>query len=287
MELPGRLADSREGFADPSPPTVGRRQLLTASAVLARRALAAGTSRPNILLIVSEDNGPQFGCYGDRTVPTPHLDALAAAGTRWETAYVTQAVCSPSRSSMLTGLYPHRNGQIGLATHAFRMVRNWPNIPGLLKEVGYRTGLLGKLHVNPEPAFPFDFRWADAQAISFNHRDVAQTADVAGEFFLRGGPFFLQVSFADAHLPFLRQQQGLPVQPVFGGQVRMFPAVGADSARLRDRAADYYNCISRLDTGIGMLLARLKDAGRDEDTLVVYVGDHGPQFSREIGRAHV
>jgi N-sulfoglucosamine sulfohydrolase len=236
--------------------------------------------RPNILLIVSEDNGPHLGCYGDRTVPTPNLDHLAAAGARYENAYVTQAVCSPSRSSILTGLYPHQNGQIGLATHAFTMVRDWLTLPSALKQAGYRTGLIGKLHVNPETAFDFDFRWADPQYLSFDHRDVRRTVQVAGEFFTRGGPFFLMVCFADAHLPFLRQDSGLPANPLSKDDVSMFPAVGIDSPRLREQAANYYNCISRLDSGIGLLLNSLKDAGHEDGTLVAYLGDHGAQFSR-------
>ncbi len=255
---------------------IHRRQFLGA---LSSPVLAA-PQRPNILLIVSEDNGLQLGSYGDRTVPTPHLDALAAAGARWENAYVTQAVCSPSRASILTGLYPHQTGQIGLATHAFSMVRPVPTLPGLLKQSGYRTGLIGKLHVNPEQWFDFDFRWSDPKALSFEHRDVARTAEIAGEFFSGTGPFFLMVCFADAHLPFLRQHTGLPAKPVTAAEVKTFDAVGVDSPRLRQHVADYYSCISRLDTGIGLLLDKLKDSGQDGQTLVAYLGDHGPQFSR-------
>src|SRR5262245_26408979 len=72
------------------------------SIVLVCSALAsvAAADKPNILLVISEDNGPQFGCYGDRTVPTPHVDRLAATGVRFTNAYVTQAVCSPSRASI-------------------------------------------------------------------------------------------------------------------------------------------------------------------------------------------
>lgn len=259
--------------------TLSRRAVVGAPAVLAGRALAA-ERRPNILLIVSEDHGPHLGCYGDRTVATPHLDGLAASGVRWEKAYVTQAVCSPSRSSMLTGLYPHQNGQIGLATHAYRTVGERATLPGLMKQQGYRTGLIGKLHVNPESAYDFDFRWADAAYLSFGKRDVARTAEVAGEFFEKGGPFFLMVSLADAHLPFLRQQNGVPARPLTGGGVRMFPEVGIDTPRLREQAADYYNCLSRLDTGIGLLLGKLWDAGHEDGTLVAYLSDHGAQFSR-------
>lgn len=239
--------------------------------------------RPNVLLIVSEDNGPQFGCYDDPTVPTPHVDALAAGGVRFANAYVTQAVCSPSRATIYTGLYPHQHGQIGLATHKFTTVGDPPNLPRLMKAAGYRTGLIGKLHVLPEESFPYDFRRADPDVVSFSHRDVKRTAEVAGEFMSSGdGPFCLTVCYADAHLPFIPQDFGLPEKPLTADspQLKMFPDVGIATPRLLGHLANYYNCISRLDTGIGYLLDELRRSGRADDTLVVYVGDHGPQFAR-------
>ena len=76
-------------------------------------AIAADAAeRPNILLIVSEDNGPELGCYGEPFVKTPVLDKLADEGVRFANAYVAQAGCSQSRAALLTGLYPHQNGQI-------------------------------------------------------------------------------------------------------------------------------------------------------------------------------
>ena len=85
----------------------------SAEALFARREpssrrTAKDDTRPNILLIVSEDNGPELGCYGDKSARTPHLDRLAASGVRFETAYVTQSVCSPSRSTIFPGLYRTR-----------------------------------------------------------------------------------------------------------------------------------------------------------------------------------
>ena len=85
------------------------------------QALELEANRPNILLIVSEDNGPELGCYGDPYVQTPALDQLSAQGVRFNRAYVPQAGCSQSRAALLTGLYPHQNGQIGLATWKFRL----------------------------------------------------------------------------------------------------------------------------------------------------------------------
>jgi len=106
--------------------------------------------RPNILFIVSEDNGPELGCYG-APVKTPHLDNLAKQGILFKNAYIPQAGCSQSRASIWTGLYPHQNGQIGLATWRYHMYSpSTPNIIKSLKDVGYITGNIGKVHVNPE-----------------------------------------------------------------------------------------------------------------------------------------
>ena len=235
----------------------------------------------NILLITSEDNGPELSCYGDPVIRTPNLDRLAREGAGFEEAYITQAVCSPSRASIFTGLYPHQNGQLGLATHRFTMHQPFPTLPSVLKDAGYRTGLVGKLHVLPESAFPFDLRWKDPEQLSFQHRDVKATAEVAGRF-MSGGtePFFLMVNYADAHLPWLRQEFGIPERPFEADEVRVPPGVGVDTPRLRALAADYYNCLSRLDTGFGMLMEELERSGRADDTLVIYLADHGPQFSR-------
>ena len=105
--------------------------------------------KPNILFLVSEDHNAQLGCYGDTVIQTPVLDGLAAKGVRFTNAYVTQAGCSPSRSSILTGLYPHQNGQIGLATHKYRMYDpHTPNMPSIMKKNGYHTVCIGKIHVN-------------------------------------------------------------------------------------------------------------------------------------------
>jgi len=253
--------------------------MLRAILVLLLMANAA-RAKPNILLIVSEDNGPELGCYGDPFARTPHLDRLAAGGVRFERAFVPYSVCSPSRAAFLTGLYPHQNGQIGLATHKFALYDpDTPNAFTLLKAAGYRTGLIGKLHVNPESAFPVDFR--RIPGANFHKRNVEEYASAAAEFFgASDRPFFLSINYPDAHLPFLRQQFGRPGEPLTGADVKPLPWVGIDSPRLREVTADYYNCLERLDQGIGLLLAELRKSGKADDTLIVYIADHGAQFPR-------
>jgi N-sulfoglucosamine sulfohydrolase len=245
---------------------------------------------PNILLIVSEDNGPEIGCYGDPYARTPTLDALAADGVRFENAFVPYSVCSPSRACFLTGLHSHQNGQIGLATHKFAMYReDTPNIVTLLKPAGYLTGLIGKLHVNPESAFPFDYR-AIASANFQRKSPVTEYAAKAAEFFERAGregkPWFLSVNYPDAHLPFIKKVNGRPAKPLSADEVKPMPWVGADTPRIREQVANYYNCMERLDDGVELLLDELERAGAAEDTLVIYIGDHGAQFPRGKGTVH-
>lgn len=235
---------------------------------------------PNILLIVSEDHGPHLGCDGDPNARTPHLDALASEGVRFANHHTTCAICSPGRASVLTGLYPHQNGQINLATHNYTMYRPFANLTTTLKQHGYRTGRLGKLHVLPKDAFDFDFAWTDQQRNSFPHRDVDYTAKKAGEFAAAGDePFFLYACFADAHLPLLHQSYSVPERPMTGEDVTLPDFCPIDAPHMRDRLAGYYNCLERLDAGVGLMLDALRNQS-DRETIVIFTTDHGQQFQR-------
>lgn len=237
--------------------------------------------RPNILLIISEDNGPELGCYGDKYAQTPNLDRLASEGVRFKTAYVTQAVCSSSRSSILTGLYPHQNGQIGLATHRFSMFREWPTTYSILKKAGYRTGMIGKLHVNPESTVD---KWIDFRAIpsaNFGKKDLANYSKKSAEFISSSNkPFFLSVNLPDAHWPVQNTVEGRPRSLLNKEDVRPMEYIGFDNDRLRGHVQGYYNSMSRLDECVGELLTALQNSGKAENTLVIYIGDHGAQFAR-------
>ncbi len=242
--------------------------------------IATADDRTNILLIVSEDNGPELGCYGEPYVQTPVLDALAAEGVRFERAYVPQAGCSQSRAALLTGLYPHQNGQIGLATWKFGLYdRETPNLVRSLKAAGYRTGIIGKLHINPKSAFPFDFEAIPSS--NFSRKRLEDYAREANKFFTAGEqPFFLSVNYPDAHRPFTPQVDGLPAHPLKGSEVTPLAYMGLDSPDLRQQTADYYNCMARLDSQVGDLLKALEVSGKRDNTLIVYLGDHGADLLR-------
>ncbi len=261
-----------EDEAEPIP-DLKKKQNLGQSFTLKRK-------QPNILLIVSEDNGPELGCYGDPYAKTPVLDQLAAVGVRFDRAFVPQAGCSQSRAALLTGLFPHQNGQIGLATWKFRTYdENAPNLVTHLKNAGYRTGIIGKLHINPESAFPFDFN--AIPSANFNRKKMAAYAKEAGIFINASDkPFFLSVNYPDAHRPFLKKIGGLPEKPLISAEVEPLPYFGLDTPELRQQTADYYNCMKRLDSHIGELLVVLRESGKYDDTLIVYLGDHGADLLR-------
>ena len=120
--------------------------LATFLCALGASVVSLQAAPPNILLIVSEDNGPELGCYGDPYARTPNLDRLASEGVRFNRAFVPQAGCSQSRASFLTGLYPHQHGQIGLATWGFRLYRK---DTGKSLQWGYPDYFFGR-----EPAAP-------------------------------------------------------------------------------------------------------------------------------------
>lgn len=258
--------------------------LLFVSALAAKETLAG--ELPNILLIVGEDHGVELSCYGDQVVSTPHIDKLASQGILYENGYVTQSVCSPSRSSIFTGLYPHTNGMLGLATHKFSYFKKWPTTYSLLRAEGYRTGLLGKIHVNPESLIADHIDFRAAKGSNFGKKNVAAYATQAGVFFREDNeqPFFMTVNYPDAHWPLQKGRvSGLPEELVDASKVRLMPYVSAEgesTPRLTQIAQNYYNCMRRLDDCVGQLLGELEASGKADNTLVIFIGDHGAQMGR-------
>ncbi len=257
------------------------KHLLSIAALLSGSACAGLLAqKPNILFIVAEDASLDFGCYGNSLVSTPNIDKLASQGARFNNAYTTYSVCSPSRGSILTGLYPHQNGQIGLATHKYRMFPGVKTLPVYMRELGYRTGCLGKIHVNPEGEISFDY-WK-IRSFNFQKRNLPNYAVRAGEFINESDqPFLLMVNLPDSHSPFQRQVEGMPSTLVEVEQVKeSLASVGINSDRIREHTTNYYNCINRLDECVGMLLDVLKKSRKYDNTIIIFISDHGAQFSR-------
>lgn len=246
--------------------------------VSAASAESGPDQRLNILFLVSDDLGLQLGCYGDAVAKTPEIDRLAAEGLRFETAYVSQSSCSSSRSTMLTGLFPHQNGQLGLANRGYTMKPGMKTLPAMLNSADYRTGIIGKLHVNPEEDFPFDFADKRIRAT----REVARVAGQAEGFWNASAdqPWFLMINYFDPHVEFIEQVDGLPEHPYTADDVEAFPFQGIDTPEQRAHIAGYYNGVARVDAGIGILMRKLAASGQADRTLVIFMGDNGPPFVR-------
>jgi N-sulfoglucosamine sulfohydrolase len=269
-------------------------------------AAAAPAPRPNIVLIVADDHGTDaLGCYGNPVIRTPHLDAIAAAGTRYTHAFGTTASCSPSRSVLLTGQHNHRNGMYGLQhpPHGFQSFAGGRSLPGRLAAAGYRTARIGKFHVAPESVYPFEavLSGGAANDPASLGRSPVEMADQAAPFLAAKDPrpFFLYFAVDDPHrgnvvLPDGRPSfDTYPAPNPFGNRPGGYPGVTAvrydpatvivppflpDTPECRAELAEYYQAVSRLDQGVGRLMELLRASGQLERTLVVYLSDNGVAF---------
>ena len=152
---------------------------------------------PHVVLMVVDDQGLDAGCYGNPVVQTPHLDALAADGTRFDYAFCTTASYSASRSMILTGLINHANGQYGHkhGYNKFHTHRSLPadsgmqvplrSLPILLSQAGYLTCSIGKYHVQSEQLYRFDV-YANQHLIDGFRSTVQMVANA--EEFIRADP---------------------------------------------------------------------------------------------------
>lgn len=236
----------------------------------------------NILLIIADDQGYDLSSCGG-TVKTPVLDSLAAQGTLFTQGYATVSSCSSSRATLYTGLYSHTNGMYGLAhdVHNFSLLDDIKTLPWMLQQSGYRTALVGKKHVKPDALLPYDAWLAPEQP---GIRDVARMAHLAGQWIRAQGdqPFFMTVGYSDPHRDatnFGNSRTWPEVERViYSPSEVLVPPHLPDLPGVRQDLAQYYESVSRLDGGVGILLRELRNAGHESDTLVIYLSDNGRPF---------
>ncbi|QDT65579.1 sulfatase family protein [Calycomorphotria hydatis] len=248
--------------------------------------------RPNVIVFIADDvNWNDYGCYGNEAARTPNIDQLAETGLRFDNAYLTASSCSPSRSSIMTGRYPHNNGT---ASELHRpLPANLDTFPHLLREAGYYTALSGKNHVSQEGST------APGQRVdnSFDHFDNGrQPGESGGEANWisvlqdrpKEKPFFFWYAAYDAHRPWDGDKQWK--EDRYGPKHRpedvIVPAFLVDNEETRQDLASYYNEVTRFDWYIGQVVKELKKQGVYENTLLFVLADNGRPFPRAKTRVH-
>jgi arylsulfatase A-like enzyme len=248
---------------------------------------ASAAPRPNILWILVDDMSANFSCYGETLIQTPHVDRLAREGTRFTRAFVTAPVCSPCRSALITGMYQtsigahhHRSGR---GVEKIRLPDGVRPVPALFQEHGYYT-CIGSGLPSAKPGkgsglgkTDYNFEWDSA---------IYDGPDWSGR--APGQPFFMQVQLPGGKLRGGNDEAARKLSAraaaEFGGAVRpedvvLPPHYPRDPVQLRDWAA-YLDAVRFTDRHVGEVLARLEAEGILEQTLVVFLTDHGISHAR-------
>ena len=240
-------------------------------------------SRPNIILIIADDmNWDDSGAYGHPTIRTPYIDRLAQEGMLFTQAFLTTSSCSPSRTSILTGKYPHN-------TDAEQL--HWPLPEGhltfveILKNAGYWTGLAGKYHLGDAVRSHFNSILEVGTAgfqLGADGKQQKMVGDGSGceswmsllESTPRNQPFFLWLAAVDPHRPYDKGIIDLP----HSLRDAIVPPYFPDNDEVRGDLALYYDEISRMDQYIGDVIASLDQKGLSDNTFILFISDNGRPF---------
>ncbi|QDU26461.1 Arylsulfatase [Anatilimnocola aggregata] len=249
---------------------------------------AFAAERPNIVVCIADDiSWDDFGCYGSRTARTPRIDALAANGLRFTEAYLTASSCSPSRSSIITGRYPHN---LGPAAELHQPIAaNIPWLPTVLREHGYYTAVIGKNHMTRENAKVGAETWdlIDPGVTPDNHGAEAKWVQTI-EQRPKDKPFFFWFAAVDAHRGWDANKEW--VESKYGPQHRpqdiTVPSFLADDAATREDLASYHNEVTRFDYFVGQVADALAAQGVLDNTLLLVLADNGRPFPRAKTRLH-
>ncbi|XP_026696709.2 N-sulfoglucosamine sulfohydrolase-like [Ciona intestinalis] len=279
------------------------KSLLVISTLFCVCSLSSGSdSRPNVLVLVADDLGFELNPYGNNVIKTPNINDLANRGIVYSNAYTTVSSCSPSRSTILTGLPQHQNGMYGLHNgyHHFNSFDGVKSLPFLLHENGIRTGIIGKKHVAPEAVYPFDFAETEENnSILQVGRNITRMKELAKQFFSmqsKNESFLLYIGFHDPHrCGHTHPQYGEFCEKFGNGDSGMgkipdwkpdyyspddviVPQFVQDTPASRKDISAQYTTISRLDQGVGLIINELKQAEFLESTLILFTSDNGIPF---------
>lgn len=231
--------------------------------------------QPNIIFVTLHDLGKHLHCYDPDLPETPNIERIAQEGVVFENHFSTCPLCSPARSSIQTGRYPHSNGMNGLTHRGFGLNDDEKCLPQYLNELGYHTALFGLQHEVYEDIGRLGYQ--EVRQTEDGKSFVPDVIPAAVDFLRRKHekPFLLSVGFFDVHLPF-KQPYSTPIDPA---TVKVPPYL-MDCAAVREDMADFYGLIQAVDRGMGQFLDALDESGLSENTLLLFTTDHGAAFPR-------
>ena len=241
--------------------------------------------KPNVIWIMAEDMSTDLECYGMKAVKTPHLNKLAEEGIRFDNCFVTNSICSPSRSSMMTGTH-----QMKINAHHHRSNRNVPlndnfkPFTYFLREAGY-TCILGHEKVMGKGR-KIDVNFKHKAIGEWDGKEKFGLFDKYDRFETTDQPFFAQIQLVVTHRGYwwnsVREQSSHPVDP---NKVEL-PKFMADHPTVRLDWAKYLDQIEYMDNEVGMIFQELEDKGMADNTIVIFIGDNGRCNIRGKGYVH-
>ncbi len=222
--------------------------------------------RPNIIRMISEDMGPDLGCWG-ASVHTPNIDRLAADGMRFTRVFGTASVCMPNRTAMITGVTQTTLGSVTMRPPK-QFMRPLPGevkpLPTVMREYGYHTGNIRDSEIGSTGKDDWNVRFEG------KGWDTTEFSDLKAH-----QPFFAQFNFAMAHRPF-RQDDARPIDP----KNVVLPPYYPDHPVTRQAWSDYIESIQHLDRNVGRVTAWLEREGLADNTIVFFLSDNGEAFLR-------
>ncbi|MFY8199019.1 MAG: sulfatase [Pirellula staleyi] len=236
----------------------------------------------NLLIVTADDmNADSAGWNGCSLGATPNLDTFAKSAHRFVNGHVTVPICQPGRSALMTGRVPHRNGALGFNP----IRRDVPTLVEILRDRGYYTATIAKaVHMAPPDKFP----WHEVgeQSLGKQPRQFAESfREMLEHSAEKKIPFFINANICDPHRPFINSNgrnrgdaESLDGARVFKPEEITVPDFLEDIPGVRTEIAQYYSNVSRFDVAFGLLMKELKAKGRDADTIVVFMSDHGMSF---------
>ena len=243
---------------------------------------AADAAPPNIVLILADDLGyGDVGAYGARLIRTPNLDRLADQGVRLTDFYASSNVCTPSRAGLLSGRYAVRAG-LAAGTVTAKDTRGLPagtnTIAALLREAGYRTGLIGKWHLghHAEDQRPNAHGFDEFYGLlhpNDEEQPLYRNRRASTEPFLQGA---LTRRFTEEAVRFIGEHAGQPFFLYLSHTAPHIPLVPSAEFAGSSEAGAYGDVVQELDWSVGQVLKALKRNGISENTMVVFTSDNGP-----------